>query len=393
MFEDYQMPELIGEPGRLFAKPGTCPLYCEHDPAETKAMHTHPIQDRINWLFDLSHTHSELYCDPENHLARQRYQAKYTTEIVALKCMDGRIHLPYATQTPLGIIRPFRNLGGIFDLGWPYLGDLLADVVSASIRQGRRVLVIITYHFSRGDTARGCAGFNCNQDAALTHALGIKKQVEAIFGSGHQSVYPLVCGFETDEDALILHNNSGNRLDLSTLASDRHPDLNSRLKAMFADMPDQVQHDLMPLLEGNVRHIAQIRNSNRELAIEHREWTLCVGRGFDFLHVPNIALIIGPYSPDLSHPIQKAAGIIQGNMDKGRIPDDGFLLLSSAPYQDPGPDRARAELKARFMAAFTAQVIRDCQPQLAEKMISRTAILNWPTRRLEVLEAPATVIA
>lgn len=356
-------------------------------------MHTRPIQDRINWLFDLSHTHSELYCDPENHLARQRYQAKYTTEIVALKCMDGRIHLPYATQTPLGIIRPFRNLGGIFDLGWPYLGDLLADVVGASIRQGRRVLVIITYHFSRGDTARGCAGFNCNQEAALTHALGIKKQVEAIFGSGHQSVYPLVCGFETDEDALILHNNSGNRLDLSTLASDRHPELNSRLKAMFADMPDQVQHDLMPLLEGNVRHIAQIRNSNRELAIEHREWTLCVGRGFDFLHVPNIALIIGPYSPDLSHPIQKAAGIIQGNMDKGRIPDDGFLLLSSAPYQDPGPDRARAELKARFMAAFTAQVIRDCQPQLAEKMISRTAILNWPTRRLEVLEAPATVIA
>jgi hypothetical protein len=350
-------------------------------------MHTRPIQDRIDWLLDLSRTHSERFCDPENHLARQRYQAEHSTEIIALKCMDGRIHLPHATQTPLGIIRPFRNLGGIFDLGWPYLGDLLADMVSDSIRQGRRVLVIITYHFSRGDTARGCAGFNCDHEAALAHAQGIKKQVEAIFGAGHQSVYPLVCGFETDEDALILHNEIDRRLDLSTLVSARHPDLPARLEAMFSDMPGQVRHDLMPLLEGNIRHIAEMRSSNRELAVEHREWTLCVGRGFDFLHVPNIALIIGPFSPDLSHPIQKAAGIIQGNMDKGRIPDDGFLLLSSAPYQEPGPDRARAEMKARFMADFTATVIRDCQPQLAEKMISRTAILNWPTRRLEVFES------
>ncbi|MEP4544978.1 MAG: hypothetical protein ABJ000_02290 [Saccharospirillum sp.] len=353
-------------------------------------MHTRPIQDRIDWLLDLSRTHSKRFCDPENHLARQRYQAEHSTEIIALKCMDGRIHLPHATQTPLGIIRPFRNLGGIFDLGWPYLGDLLADMVSDSIRQERRVLVIITYHFSRGDTARGCAGFNCDHEAALAHAQGIKAQVEAIFGAGHQSVYPLVCGFETDEDALILHNKADKRLDLSTLVSEQHPDLPARLEAMFNDMPGQVRRDLMPLLEGNIRHIAEIRSTDRELAVEHREWTLCVGRGFDFLHVPNIALIIGPFSPDLSHPIQKAAGIIQGNMDKGRIPDDGFLLLSSAPYQEPGPDRARAEMKARFMADFTATVIRDCQPQLAKKMISRTAILNWPTRRLEVFESAAT---
>ena len=27
---------------------------------------------------------------------------------------------------------------------------------------------------------------------------------------------------------------------------------------------------------------------------------MCLGRGFDWLHVPNVALIIGPYSPDLA---------------------------------------------------------------------------------------------
>lgn len=246
--------------------------------------------------------------------------------------------------------------------------------------------MIITYHFSKGDTARGCAGFDCDHDAARAHAQGIKKQVEAIFGTGHQSVYPLVCGFETDEDALILHNDAGGFLDLSILNSQQLTDLPARVASLFTDMPRQVFNDIMPLLEGNLRHISQIRKSNRELAVEHREWILCVGRGFDFLHVPNIALIVGPYSPDLSHPIQKAASIIQSNMEKGRIPDDGFLLLSSAPYQEPGPDRARAVMKARFMEAFAAEVIRICQPHLADKMITRTAILNWPTRRLEVFD-------
>lgn len=39
----------------------------------------------------------------------------------------GRAHQPSVdTHTPLGIIQPFRNLGGMFDLGWPHLGEVLA---------------------------------------------------------------------------------------------------------------------------------------------------------------------------------------------------------------------------------------------------------------------------
>ncbi|HNO88242.1 MAG TPA: hypothetical protein PKI69_08220, partial [Rhodocyclaceae bacterium] len=117
--------------------------------------------------------------------------------------------------------------------------------------------------------------------------------------------------------------------------------------------------------------------------IEHREWMICVGRGFDFLHMPNLALIIGPYSPNLEDPIRKAASIILNNMRAGRIPDDGFLLLASAPYEELGVDRARAEVKARFMAEFTAQLIGREFPALADRMHSRTAVLNWQSRALE----------
>src|SRR4030067_1016074 len=78
--------------------------------------------------------------------------------------------------------------------------------------------------------------------------------------------------------------------------------------------------------------IGEGQNTEPTLDVEHREWMICVGRGFDFLHMPNLALIIGPYSPDLAEPIRIAAGIIEDNMRAGRIPDDGFLLLASVPY-------------------------------------------------------------
>jgi len=346
--------------------------------------HLRPIGERIDWLMELSRTHSARFCSAESHLDRQRYLAEHNTLIVAMKCMDGRIHLPYVTQTPLGIIHPFRNLGGIFDLGWPYLGDMLADTVHEAVSAGRRVLIIITYHFSRGARERGCAGFDCDRQAAQAHAYRIRSQLEVLFGRGHQTVYPLVCGFETDDDALILHGRDQQTLDLSTVPITELDALPSRLAAMFTDMPAPVQRDLLPLVQGNVRHIAEVRTTDRELNIEHREWVICIGRGFDFLHVPNVALIIGPYSPDLSHPIRQAAGIIRANMESGRIPDDGFLLLSSAPYQEPGTQKARAALKSEFLLDFAANVIRGAFPELAEKMVTRSGILNWSERRLDI---------
>ena len=113
---------------------------------------------------------------------------------------------------------------------------------------------------------------------------------------------------------------------------------------------------------------------------------ICVGRGFDWLHLPNVALIIGPYSPDLADPIRQAAGIIQANMRAGRIPDDGFLLFSSVPYEDIGVDRARAVLKSRFMARFAADVVRESHPDLAARMTVRQTVLNWHSRAVEALD-------
>jgi hypothetical protein len=353
------------------------------------AIHRKPIAERINWLFALADRHGANYRSPEAWLARERYLAEHPTAIAVLKCMDGRINIPVATNTPVGILMPFRNLGGMFDLGWPHLGEVLAHHVQRMVSQGRRVLFLITYHFSKGDPHRGCAGFNYDTAAALAHTQEIRRQVEYIFGAGHATVYPLVCGFETDEDALIVHGDNGQRLELATLTPADRATLEPRLAALLPDMPAQMRADLLPLLHGNLEHIetvrAQIRQHARTLDIEHREWMICLGRGFDFLHTPNVALIIGPYSPNLDVPIRTAAGIIQSNMAAGRVPDDGFLLLASVPYDEIGVDRARAETKSRFLSGFAAEVVRTEFPALAGKMAMRTAVLDWRSRQLEII--------
>jgi len=350
---------------------------------QTGNIHEQPIANRINWVFDLAQRYSAEFCSPEAFLARERYLALHPTAIAVLKCMDGRINIPVATKTPPGIIQPFRNLGGMFDMGWPHLGEVLAQYVQRMVSRGRRVLILITYHFSRGDVHRGCSGFGCDREAAIAHTCQIQSQMEAIFGFAHDSVYPLICGFETDEDALLLHSPDGRILDLS--ADIRIDELVAELSLRFHDMPREIRSDLLPLLAGNLSHIRGLRLERRALTVEHREWMICLGRGFDFLHTPNLALIIGPYSPDLADPIRKAAAIIESNMAAGRVPDDGFLLLASVPYDEIGVDRARAVMKSHFLSKFAAEVIEREFPGLAGKMIRRTAVLDWNSRRIEAL--------
>lgn len=348
-----------------------------------------PIKERITWLMHRAHSHSTAFQSPESVLARNLYTAQQQTAIVALKCMDGRLDLSVATSKPAGIIQPFRNLGGRFNLGWPYFGEVLADYVRDMVEQGRRTLALVTYHYSKGDPHRSCAGFNYNTDAARNHTFEIKRQMEVVFGKGHSTVYPLVCGFETDDDALVLHGSSGEFLDLSTLSSTDLDSLPVSLARLYSDMPDEMQEDLLPLVEGNISHLSQIRGSNRALDIEHHEWIIGIERGVDWLHAPNLALLIGPYSPDLADPIRKAVGIIGANMQCRRIPDDGFLLLAESLYHERGSDRARAELKSGFLAEFAAAVIRDEFPYLKEKMHVRSAVMAWQSREMELLDCPA----
>lgn len=345
-----------------------------------------PIDERISHLLELSRKHSEDYCSPGAYLSRTQYMAKYPTRIVVLKCMDGRIHIPFATKTPLGIMTPIRNLGGMFDMGWPYLSEIVFNAVMDSVMGGSNVIIINTYHYSKSNKKYGCAGFNYECSSAIKSAFYVSGQIKELFGSHGEAVYPLVWGIETDEDAIIIHGYQDRQINLSEYQFQDDDTLLSDLFMLYPDMKPSMVKDIFPLIKGNIEHIKEMKLNDTRLSVEHTEWIMCLGRGFDFLHVPNVALIIGPYSPDLKSPIVKAASIIKSNMEHKRIPSDGFLLLTSSPYWEIGADKSRAKVKSSFLNEFACDIIKQELPELYSKMYKIKSVLSWRTRKLEILQ-------
>lgn len=100
-------------------------------------LHTIPIVELRSWLLEHNKQQSGLFCEPDTKGLRLQYRAMHPTEILAMKCMDGRLNLPLIAGIPLGIIQPLRGLGGKFDLGRLALSWRSGNRLG-SIRNGKR---------------------------------------------------------------------------------------------------------------------------------------------------------------------------------------------------------------------------------------------------------------
>ncbi|MFA6382821.1 MAG: hypothetical protein WCX17_00145 [Parcubacteria group bacterium] len=340
------------------------------------------MENKIKSLIDLNKKHSEFFCS--QRLERELYLAKHPTKVVAFKCMDGRIHMPAVTHTPLGIIRPYRNIGGKFDLGWPLLNNSFDNLVMSAVFKGNRVLVLVTYHYSEGDTHQGCAGFQYDCEAAKEFTDNFKKQIQRVYGESNRVVCPVLVGLETDKDTLILHGENGEVLDLSKVENKEEENLKEKLRNLYPKMPGRVLLDFLPLVQGNIEHIAEMKGKKPITQLQHGEWILAVGKGFDWLHTPNMALIVGPYDPNIGEPIKTAAGIIKSNMDAGRI-DKGFVVLSSAVYADPA-EAVRSKERAMYLGRLTREIIEKNFPEIVSLMNTLTVTVDVNTMKMEIVE-------
>jgi hypothetical protein len=95
------------------------------------------IQERIDWVIQRARCQSADFKGAGSWLDRSSYMAHHPTAIAAFMCMDGRVNVPLVTNTPRGIIQPFRNLGGRFDLGWSHLGHVVAETVANILKPKR----------------------------------------------------------------------------------------------------------------------------------------------------------------------------------------------------------------------------------------------------------------
>jgi hypothetical protein len=340
--------------------------------------------DITKFIIDRNQEQSNSFCDAGARGSRQLYRNRHSTEIAALKCMDGRLNLSVMTETPVGILHPYRNLGGEFDLGWPYLKDLIKDWVNYSISRGRNCLVLATYHFSKGDPHRGCKGFNYNTDAAITSGFELVGQFKRVFGMTF--VYPILVGIETDEDSLIFHNTEGQEFSVADNVTMEPLELAQAFSTLYPSMDSTVRMDLLELVKGNQRHVVKIRAMNRQpLELDHREQIIAVGRGFDWLHLPNKALIIGPYSTLWNEAVVTAGRIVLDNFKNGRLaPDEGVLLLVSSLARDvKGSYGWNLEIeKARFITRLAQKILAEKLPELTNdhQICTITGVVDGHTR-------------
>lgn len=338
---------------------------------------------KIGSLRRLNETYSESFC--QAHVGRNFYRNKHRTKVCVSKCMDGRLHIPHATKTPLGIIKSFRNIGGDFNLGWSYLSSVIDEFIEYALAEGSKVLFLLTYHYSRGDHHRGCAGHDYDTDKAFESVMVFKEQLERVYGSDHDVVCPVLCGFETDLDALILHGDMGEIVDLAEVNDSSQSNVDSLLANLFQKMPKDILRDFAPLVQGNIEHIAEVKAHGRPIIdVQHKESVLAVGRGFDWFHKPNEALIIGPYQPNLDDAIRKGLGIIKSNLEQGRIlMEEGVVTLASATFANPCVKRRRAIERAKFLSEMIMGIVDDDFPELKEFIHPLAVVTDLNTQRFE----------
>ena len=340
-----------------------------------------PNEPLVEWLMRRNGEQAAQFTAPDAVLSREVYRAKHPTGIAALKCMDGRLLLPYFTKTPPGIIQPFRNIGGIFDLGWPFFSALMKEWVEKTVRSGNQCLILITYHYSRGDHHRGCAGHGYDTEKAQAFAQHLKEQFATVFGTS--VVVPIVVGIETDEDALVFHGAHDGTFTVSDNVDAPLEVVHAQMSLLYPEMSARMLEDLIPLVTGNQSHVGDVRRTHREpIDADHREQILAIGRGFDWLHMPNKALIVGPFSYDLTEPIARAGGILLSNITAGRVPkEDGVVLITSAPYR--GSDQIEKRIaveKARSLMTLARHTIETRVADLAPLIVPVAGIVDAETR-------------
>lgn len=336
------------------------------------------IHDRI---ISINAQASARYIEAESE--RLRYWAKHPTFFACIKCMDGRVLFPSMTNTPIGIVKPFRAIGGKFNIWWPSFLGRMRHWVDKAVVKGCKSFVFVTYHFSASDPHLGCAGWKYDTTAARAHAERLQKELSFVFG---EQLTAVVAGVETDRDIMIMHGPNGDVSGADMIGKDSE-DIRSQVLRAFPDMDPQMITDLIPFLSGNATRVEALTRQPRAVQEKgHNERIIAVGQGFDWLAAANLALIINDADPNLAESIRVAASLIEKNLLHAAAGDDA-TVFACIPYREPGLDRRQAVARARGLLAFAEKVIEDSAPALKKsgRLHGLAAIMWEPSKKVEVV--------
>lgn len=329
----------------------------------------------------------------DEKLPRKRYRAQHPTEVCVAGCMDGRLNFRALTRVPESMTE-YRNIGGVFDLGWPAFDPVFAEWVGYAISRGRHNLLLVCYHYSASDPLLGCRGHGFERERAAAAAEQFARQVERVYG--HGQVFPVLVGIETDEDNLLVHSSVGH--EVLSIGYDVAPVMNGdalageylltehfteRLRMSFPAMPQTVVRDFVPYLVGNHLHVRECSSKRSPEHLDHAEWLIGLGQGIHpWLTVPNTALLVNEFDPNLAAAIEKACGTVRGNILDGRTRRDPVLLVC-APFREEGPNLRRAIERVEQLVRFAREkVFTRVDAAFRERLSVMTAVMDIHTRRI-----------
>ncbi|MFZ2803612.1 MAG: hypothetical protein WA001_00140 [Patescibacteria group bacterium] len=336
------------------------------------------IKERV---LKLNAEQSAKYVEAET--ARLRYWAKHPTFFGCIKCMDGRVNFSLMTGTPIGLIKPFRAIGGKFEAWWPSFLGRVRHWTETALSQGSRTFLFITYHYSASDAHLGCAGWKYDTKAARAHAERLQQNLAFVFG---EELTAVVAGVETDQDLLILHGATGD-LSGEMLIGKTEEEVLLEIGRLFPETPEAVRKDLVPFLFGNATHVQDLKQNPRNLKEkQHDERVIAVGQSFDWLALANLALIINDADPNLAESIRVAGSLIEKNLANEPIGHDA-LVCTNIPYRSPGLDYRQAVARSLGLRDFAEKILREFYPALMDSgRVGFLSSVMWePSKRIEEL--------
>jgi hypothetical protein len=338
-----------------------------------------PIQEHI---IEINEAQSARYVADE--AARHRYWAKHPTFFACVKCMDGRVLFPSMTKTPVGIVKPFRAIGGKFEVWWPSFLGRVRHWVQKAVSVGSRSFIFVTYHYSASDSHLGCAGWKYDTASARAHAEKLQKDISYVFG---EQVTAVVAGVETDRDILVLHGANGD-ISGESLMNASVDEIRQAIALAFPTIDPQAAEDLIPFLKGNAERVTELTKEPRNLEEKgHNERIIAIGQGFDWLAQENLALIINDADPNLADSVRVAGSLIQKNLAEGPTGDDA-TIFTCIPYREPGMDYRQAVARAKGLRVFAEKVITESYPELmaSGRVRSMAAVMWEPNKKIAVIE-------
>jgi hypothetical protein len=120
--------------------------------------------------------------------------------------------------------------------------------------------------------------------------------------------------------------------------------------------------------------------------MDHGEWIVGVGgaSAFDFLHVPNTAIIVGQYNPNLGRVIKQALKVIKDHWKEG----NKFLALTAASYGKT-PMGMVYEQHVMEDVRYYNRLIREVAgkhfPELVPHMLPVRVLVDAETQKMKIV--------